>query len=144
MRVLVADDHALFRDGITTLLDAAGIEVIAQVSDGQAAVDRTLHLQPDLVLMDISMPHMSGLEALALIKEKVPETKVVMLTVSERAEDVSRAIEGGADGYLLKSLNPEEFIDMLDGLKRGESAAIRSTLAQLTTKGFTKPPQLSS
>jgi two-component system nitrate/nitrite response regulator NarL len=144
MRVLVADDHLLFRDGITTLLDAAGIEVVAQVADGRAAVDRTLHLHPDLVLMDISMPHMSGLEALRLIKDELPDVKVVMLTISERPEDISEAIEAGADGYLLKSLNPQEFIDMLDGLKRGEVAAIRSTFAQLTTKGFTEPPRLSS
>ena len=138
MRVLVADDHSLFRDGIISLLEAAGVEVVGQVGDGQSAVEQALSLCPDVVLMDISMPQMTGLEALRVIKEKLPETRVVMLTISEEDADLFAAIEAGADGYLLKSLDTKEFMDMLDGLQRGEAAMARQTVTRLM-KGFTKP-----
>jgi len=131
MRVLVADDHSLFRDGIISLLEAAGFEVVGQVGDGQAAVEAVLRLRPDLVLMDITMPRMSGLEALRAIKQVSPETQVVMLTVSDDDADLFEAIRSGASGYLLKSLNAEEFLTMLDGLQRGEAAMTRKTTARL-------------
>ena len=141
MRILVADDHSLFRDGIISLIEAAGFEVVEQVGDGQAAVEAALHLRPDVVLMDIDMPRMNGLEALRLIKEKLPEIQVVMLTVSEDDADLFEAIKSGAQGYLLKSLNAGEFTEMLAGLQRGEAAMTRKTTARLM-KGFsTSPPQ---
>ncbi len=135
MRVLVADDHSLFRDGIISLLEAAGFDVVGQVGDGQAAVEAALHLRPDLVLLDITMPQMSGLGALRLIKAKLPETQVVMLTVSDDNADLFAAIESGAVGYLLKDLNADEFFEMLDGLQRGEAAMTRQTTTRLM-KGF--------
>ena len=138
-RVLVADDHSLFRDGIISLLEAAGFDVVGQVGDGQAAVEATLRLRPDLVLLDIAMPHMSGLEALRLIKQALPETQVVMLTVSEDEVDLVEATRSGAHGYLLKSLNADEFLDMLDGLQRGEAAITRQTTARLL-KGLAESP----
>ena len=138
MRVLVADDHSLFRDGIISLLEAAGVEVVGQVGDGQSAVEQALSLCPDVVLMDIAMPQMTGLEALRVIKEKLPETRVVMLTISEEDADLFAAMEAGADGYLLKSLDTKEFMDMLDGLRRGEAAVTRQTVTRLM-KGFRKP-----
>jgi DNA-binding NarL/FixJ family response regulator len=119
MRVLVVDDHPLFRDGIISLLEAAGFDVVGQVGDGQAAVETTLRLHPDLVLMDVDMPRMNGLEALRLIKEKVPETQVVMLTVSEDNANLLEATRRGAQGYLLKDLNADRFLEMLEGLQRG-------------------------
>lgn len=131
MRVLVADDHSLFRDGIISLLEAAGIQVVGQVGDGQAAVDAALNLRPDLVLMDIDMPKMDGLEALRRIKTELPETHVVMLTVSEAGDDVFEAIKSGAHGYLLKDLHAEEFLEMLEGLGHGEAAISRRTAASL-------------
>jgi DNA-binding NarL/FixJ family response regulator len=134
MRVLVADDHSLFRDGLISLLEAANLDVVGQVGDGQAAVEATLRLRPDVVLMDIDMPRMNGLEALCLIKEKLPETQVVMLTVSEDDANLFEAIKSGAQGYLLKSLNAEEFLEMLDGLQRGEAAMTRQTTARLMRK----------
>lgn len=136
MRVLVADDHSLFRDGIVSLLEAADFDVVGQVGDGQAAVETALRLRPDLVLMDITMPKMGGLEALRLIKEKLPETKVVMLTVSDSDDDLFVAVKSGAHGYLLKNLNASEFFEMLDGLRRGEAAMTRQTTSRLM-KGFT-------
>ena len=131
MRVLVADDHSLFRDGIISLLEAAGFEVVGQVGDGQAAVEAALRLRPDLVLLDITMPQLSGLEALRLIKRELPETQVVMLTVSDDDADLSEAVESGALGYLLKNLSADQFFEMLDGLQRGEAAMTRQTTTRL-------------
>jgi len=131
VRVLIADDHSLFRDGITSLLEAAGSEVVGQVGDGQAAVEAALRLRPDLILLDINMPKMSGLEALRLIKKKLPEMQVVMLTVSDDDADLFEAIKSGAHGYLSKSLNTDKFLEMLDGLQRGEAAMTRQTTARL-------------
>ncbi len=139
MRVLVADDHSLFRDGIISLLEAAGLEVVGQVGDGRAAVEAALRLQPDLVLMDIDMPQMSGLEALHLIKKESPEIQVVMLTVCEDDAKLFEAIQSGAQGYLLKSLDTNEFLEMLDGLQRGEAAMTRQTIARLM-KRVAAPP----
>jgi DNA-binding NarL/FixJ family response regulator len=140
MRVLVADDHSLFRDGIISLLEAAGFDVVGQVGDGQAAVEAALRLRPDLVLMDITMPQMTGLEALLLIKQELPETQVVMLTISDDDADLFEAIKSGAHGYLLKDLNADEFLEMLSGLQRGEAAMTRRTTTRLM-QGFSEPSQ---
>jgi len=131
MRVLVADDHSLFRDGIISLLEAGGFDVVGQVGDGRAAFEATLRLHPDVVLMDIDMPEMNGLQALSLIKQEAPETQVVMLTVSEDDAHLYEAVRSGADGYLLKSLTADQFFEMLDGLQRGEAAMTRRTTAHL-------------
>jgi DNA-binding NarL/FixJ family response regulator len=122
MQVLVVDDHLLFRQGITSLLKADGFEVIGEESDGHAAVEAVQELQPDLVLLDISMPGMGGLEALYLIKARLPKTLVVVLSASEEDADVLNAIKLGADGYLLKSQSPEEFLANLHLLEQGEMA----------------------
>lgn len=131
MKILVADDHSLFRDGIISLLEAAGFDVVGQAGNGQMAVDETIRLRPDLVLMDISMPQLSGLEALRQIKAALPETEVVMLTVSEEDSDLFEAVKSGAHGYLLKDLNTREFLEMLEGLQHGEVAITRKTVSRL-------------
>ncbi|MBN1669165.1 MAG: response regulator transcription factor [Anaerolineales bacterium] len=143
MRVVVVDDHSLFRDGITSLLEAAGHEVVQQCSDGLAAVQTVRQLQPDLVLMDISMPRMDGLAALKTIKEEYPQILVVILTVSDRDEDLFNAIRSGADGYLLKDLNASEFLAMLAGLSGGEAAITRKTAARLMSgfQNLAQPPE---
>jgi DNA-binding NarL/FixJ family response regulator len=135
LRVVVADDHSLFRDGITSLLEAAGYEVVAQSSDGQGAVEAVQKTHPDLLLLDISMPKMDGLEALQIIKTEFPETRVVILTVSDSDEDLFASIRAGADGYLHKDLDAKEFLEMLTGLERGEAAITRKTAARLMS-GF--------
>lgn len=116
---------------MVSLLQAAGHEVVRQVGDGQKAVEATVQHQPDLVLMDISMPTLSGIEALRAIKQQLATTKVVMLTVSEEDKDLMAAVEAGADGYLHKNLGGEEFLEMLKGVTRGEAAMTRSTAARL-------------
>ncbi len=130
-RVLVADDHSLFRDGIVSLLEAGGFEVVGQFGDGQAAVEAALRLRPDVVLLDITMPVVGGLEALLQIKAAWPEAKVVMLTASDDDDSLFRASEAGASGYLLKSLKADEFLEMLGGLERGEAAMTRQTTMRL-------------
>lgn len=130
-QVLVADDHSLFRDGITSLLEAAGYEVIEQVGDGEQAIEAVRRLKPELVLLDISMPKKSGLDALKQIKLEYPETQVVMLTVSDDDENLFAAIQSGADGYLLKDLNTTEFIALLEGLGDGEAAIDRKMTTRL-------------
>ena len=131
MRVLVVDDHPLFRDGIISLLEAAGLDVVGQAQNGVEAVDLTQTLQPDLVLMDISMPKMTGLQALEAIKAAQPETQVVVLTVSEDDEDLLAAVQAGASGYLLKNLDADQFLELLVGLQQGEAAMTRKTTARL-------------
>ncbi len=131
MRVLVADDHSLFRDGIVSLLEAAGFEVIDQVGDGRAAVESARMHRPDLVLLDITMPGKSGIDTLRELKSELPEVKVVMLTVSDDDADIISAVRGGADGYLLKNLNADQFIEMLNELRAGKAAITRATTARL-------------
>jgi DNA-binding NarL/FixJ family response regulator len=138
MRVLVADDHSLFRDGIISLLKSTGFDVVEQVGNGQAAVEAALRLQPDVVLMDIAMPEMNGLDALCRIKAKAPNVKVVMLTMSEDDADLMQAIKCGADGYLLKNLHTHEFVQLLNNLERGEAPMSPQTVTRLM-RGLTGP-----
>ncbi len=130
-KVLVVDDHSLFRDGVVSLLSAAGFKVVGEAGDGKSAVKEALRLKPDLVLMDIHMPEGGGLFALREIRKQLPETKVIMLTVSEDNNILVEAIESGAHGYLLKSLNAKGFLASLKGVQRGEAAMTRSTMTQL-------------
>ena len=119
MRVLIADDHPLLVDGLCSLLEAHDIEVAGIASDGQVAVTQALRLEPDLVLMDISMPVMNGLAATRLIKAQRPEIKIVILTTSADDEDLFEAIKSGACGYLLKVTGGPAFIEALRGLEQG-------------------------
>jgi len=122
---MVVDDHALFRDGVKSLLAARDIDIAGEAENGQQAIDRALVLRPDVILMDIRMPVMGGLEATRILKTRMPDVKIVILTVSEDDNDLFEAIKSGADGYLLKSLESEEFFDLLGGLPRGEAAISR-------------------
>jgi DNA-binding NarL/FixJ family response regulator len=131
MRVVVADDHSLFRDGITSLLEAAGYQVVDQVGDGDLAIEAVRNLRPDLVLLDITMPNKNGVETLEVLKSEFPTLKVVMLTVSDEDQDLLAAIQAGADGYLLKDLNSEEFLSMLEGLEKGEAALNRKMVTRV-------------
>ena len=134
MRVLVADDHSLFRDGLVSLLEAAGYEIAAQVGDGQEALIQAKRTKPDLILLDLSMPRLNGVEALPRLLEIVPEAKIVILTVSEEDDDLLKVIQAGAHGYLEKNLNADDFLELLGGLERGEAAVTRRTAARLMAK----------
>ncbi|MGZ6340840.1 MAG: response regulator [Candidatus Limnocylindrales bacterium] len=131
MRIVLVDDHALFRDGVASLLGAWGHEVVGQAADGAEAMELAGRLLPDLVLMDVRMPGVSGLEATARIKERHPGVAIVMLTVSEDEDDLFRAIKAGAQGYLLKNLESAQLRTMLEAVSRGEAAISPATAARI-------------
>ena len=134
VRVLLADDHALFRDGLASLLTAWDMEVVGQAGDGQEALEKVRALRPDLVLMDIHMPRLNGLEATRIIKAERPDTKVVMVTVSDAEENLFEAIKSGAEGYILKNVPGEEFAQLLSNLARGEPAMSAGLARRLLTE----------
>jgi len=131
MRVLLADDHPLFRDGVRSLLQARGVEIVGEAGDGQEALEEALRLRPDVILMDISMPRMDGLEATRLIKARLPEVKIVILTVSDEDRTLFEAVKSGAQGYLLKDLQADEFFALLSGVERGEAPISRSLAGRI-------------
>ncbi len=130
-RVLLVDDHALFRDGIASLLRAGGLEIVGQAGDGGDAVQQTRDLRPDLVLMDVNMPGVSGLDATRAIKTEMPGVKVVMLTVSDDDADLFEAIKSGADGYILKNTPGDDFSELLARLFEGEPAMSRGLASKI-------------
>ncbi|HJO33198.1 MAG TPA: response regulator transcription factor [Anaerolineales bacterium] len=122
-RVMLVDNHDLFRDGIASLLAAqSDMEVVGEAGDGLEAVQMARRLQPDLILMDLMMPVSNGLEATTLVKQELPETIVVILTVVEEDEKLFEAIKAGAQGYLLKDTGAPEFLAYLRGALSGEAA----------------------
>ena len=122
IRVLIVDDHLLFSSGVRVLLEQSDqFIVLGEVADGLEGVKRTESLKPDIVLMDIHMPGISGHEALRLIGESAPEAKVVMLTVSEDANDLIECLREGAAGYILKNIAADTLVDALLKIHRGES-----------------------
>jgi DNA-binding NarL/FixJ family response regulator len=131
MRIVLADDHALFRDGVSSLLQAWGHQVVGHAAGGREAVALVIRLEPDLVLMDVRMPGMSGVEATRAIAAIRPETPIVMLTVSEDEEDLFAAIRAGARGYLLKDLEAAQLRAMIDAVSRGEAAITPATAARI-------------
>lgn len=131
MRVLLADDHALFRDGVASLLAAWGHTVVGQAEDGGRAIELAARTRPDLVLMDVRMPNVSGIQAIGAIKSADPDVAIVMLTVSEDEEDLFAAIKAGAQGYLLKNLESRDLRRMLEGVERGEAAITPATARRI-------------
>ena len=120
MKVLLVDDHALFRAGLTSLLKAWGLQVVGEAGDGDEAIARARDLQPDLIFMDINMPGRNGLEATRAIKAEFPDMKVIILTVSDDEQDLFESIKSGAEGYLLKNLREDEFADLIRRLRQDE------------------------
>jgi two-component system nitrate/nitrite response regulator NarL len=122
IRVLIVDDHTLFRSGIKLLLQRQeGFEVVGEAGDGLEGIKRAKQLNPDVVLLDLHMPGVSGREAVKTINEEVPGARVVMLTVSEDAEDLVDCLRAGAAGYLLKNIETEFLVDAIQRAARGES-----------------------
>jgi len=128
VRVMLVDDRPLVRNGIASLLRAHGHEVVGEAADGREALDIVGQASPDVVLMDIRMPGMGGLEATRLMTAQHPEVKIVMLTVSDDENDLFEAVKSGAKGYLLKDLEAPQFFEALDAIDRGE-AVIPTRLA---------------
>jgi DNA-binding NarL/FixJ family response regulator len=119
---LIADDHALVRRGLRNLLEARGIAVVGEAQDGQEAVELARIHQPDIVLMDLIMPRLNGLAATQLISAELPAVTVIVLTMSEDDDDLFAAVRSGAQGYLLKDLEPDQFFSLLERVAQGEPA----------------------
>ena len=121
-RILIVDDHPLTREALAGLLGQHGLDVVGLAGGGFEALARAEELQPDVILLDLSMPDVDGLTILPRLREAVPGVEVVVLTASEDEENLLGAIRAGAAGYLLKSEPPERIVDFLRGVARGEVA----------------------
>jgi DNA-binding NarL/FixJ family response regulator len=136
IKILIADDHAVVRKGLVMILEEEpNLEVVGEASDGQEAVEKVELLRPDIVFMDISMPQMSGLEAIGIIHKRFPSVKSLIFSMHHNTDYIMAAVENGADGYLLKDTSKQEIISAIDALSRGEryfpptiSSVIVSTL----------------
>src|SRR5918999_1512506 len=132
IRVLIADDHALFRRGLIMVLESEpDIEVVAEAQDGTEVIVKTEEFVPDVVLMDVRMPKLNGIEAARAIRELVPSVKIVMLTVSDEEDDLFDAIKAGANGYLLKEISIEEVADAIRSVVQGQSLISPSMASKL-------------
>lgn len=135
-RVLLADDHALFREGLAGIIASQpDMEVVGEASDGLEAVVKAEALRPDLVLLDVQMPALDGIGAARLIRDKLPETIIVMLTVRDDDKKLFEALKSGAQGYLLKDIHSKEMLDMLRGALKGD-AALSPRMAGQVLKEF--------
>jgi DNA-binding NarL/FixJ family response regulator len=132
IRILIADDHPLYREGLTRVLnEMAGLSVVASVSNGVEAVSRGVEFKPDVVLMDVNMPKLGGIEATAQLHKIYPQIAVLMLTISENEHDLFAAIRAGARGYLLKNATSAELIDAIQRVFEKEAILSPGMAAKL-------------
>jgi len=131
MDVLLVDDHELFLEGMSNLLSANRYQVVGKARDGKEALRMARKLKPDLILMDINMNDIDGLTATRLIKNELPDIKIVMLTIVTEDECLINAVRSGADGYLLKNLGAEKFFSLLAKLTEGEPPLAPGMTAKL-------------
>ena len=135
VRVLVADDQAVFRRGLNVVLSSEDdIEVVAEAENGEEAVAKAGELAPDVVLMDVRMPRVNGIEAARQIHDISPSTKILMLTVSDEEDDLYEAIKAGANGYLLKEISVEEVADAIRAVAQGQSLISPSMASKLLSE----------
>lgn len=135
IRVLVVDDHVLFRRGLQMVLEQeSDIEVVGEASDGAEAVERAADTLPDIVLMDVRMPRRGGIDACTAIKDAVPSSKIIMLTISDEEADLYDAIKAGAMGYLLKEISIEEVASAIRAVHGGQSLISPSMASKLLTE----------
>jgi DNA-binding NarL/FixJ family response regulator len=139
---MLVDDHRLFRRGIASVLRAEpGFEVVGEAEDGAEAIAQAPVVQPDVILMDVRMPRVGGLEATRQILETLPQTKIIMLTMAEDEDAVFEAMKNGAQGYLLKTAEPEELFDALHGILCGEAPLSGGLAAKLLSEFARRAPR---
>jgi NarL family two-component system response regulator YdfI len=148
IRVLIADDHLVVREGLRTILEVAGdIDLVGEATDGTEAVRLAGELAPDVVLMDLRMPNMDGIEAIRQIKARYPDLEVVILTTYDDDQDIVQGLRAGARGYLLKDSGREALFDAIRAAARGESllpsAVIDKVVAHLTDPRAVRTESLS-
>ena len=142
MRILLIDDHALFRIGLQELLERRGLEVVEALGDCELGIERVQELQPDVVLLDMRMPQMSGLEVLRTLRERDQQMPVVILTTSREENDLIASLQCGAQGYLLKDMEPDDLIQALTRILAGETVVapeMTMALARAVVQGDEAP-----
>lgn len=142
MRVLLIDDHALVRKGLEQLLQSRGVEVVASAGSGREGIELALALKPDIILLDVKMPGISGTETLKLLREQGIAVPVLMLTMSREEEDLQAALRNGATGYLLKDMDHEDLVPALQDAMQGNNVIAKELIGSLTrlVQGGTAKP----
>jgi DNA-binding NarL/FixJ family response regulator len=144
IRILLADDHTVLRDGLRALLEArAGLQVVGQAGDGREAVRLAAKLQPEVALLDISMPLLNGLDAAERIAAVAPATRVIILSVHATSEHVARALRAGARGYLVKEVAGIEVVEAIQSVHAGGRYLSRSLSAAMVDEQLRERPALS-
>ena len=134
-KVLLVDDHALFRQGVRNIIELEeDFEVVGEAENGMEALAKARELKPDLILMDVNMPHGNGLEAISAIKKELAGVRIVMLTVHDTDENFLEAIKRGAEGFLSKNMRAKDLLNSLRGVMRGEAAIPSLVIAQLESQ----------
>lgn len=132
MRVLLIDDHSLVRSGLEVILQSRGVEIAGSVGSGLEGVEQALSLKPDIILLDVKMPGMGGLDTLRMLRERGVETPVLMLTMSRDESDLQSALRDGAQGYLLKDMDPDDLVPALNSAARGDNVVAKELIGSLT------------
>lgn len=130
LRVMLVDDHSLVRSAIRQAITAPDVEVVAEAASAEEALDLAPRLRPDVLLLDVDLPGMTGVQLVRELAPRLPETKIVMLTVSTNRRDVTDAIRNGAYGYLTKDLSPEALLRSVRGIRSGDLPMPRALAAQ--------------
>ena len=143
VRILIADDHPVVREGLVALINRRpDMVVVAEVSNGREAVEQFLHHRPDVALLDLRMPEMDGVEAIAAIRQKIPTARLIVLTTFDEDEDIYRGLRAGAKAYLLKDAPRDELLKCIRAVHEGQTVippSIAAKLAdRLTTSGLTR------
>lgn len=147
MRVLLIDDHALVRKGLEELLRSRGIEVVASVGTGEEGIKQAISLSPDVILLDIKMPGLSGIETLEKLRASNVTMPILMLTMSRDDADLHAALRAGAEGYLLKDMDPEDLVPALEAALRGDNVIAKEmvgTLARIVQGQGNESPRRSA
>jgi len=141
IRILLIDDHTLFRSGVRLLLKRqSDFEIVAEAADGIEGLKRARELQPDVILLDLNMPGLSGLEVLQILSQDLPDCAVIVLTVSEEGDELAQALRSGARGYLVKNIDAEELVAGIRRAAEGEPVIDQAMTAKLVEQFRTRIP----
>lgn len=142
--IMMVDDHPLLRKGLNQLIELEdGLEVVGEASSGKEAITLALELEPDLITLDLNMQSMDGLETLKHLRDKRVDSRIIMLTVSDNEEDVVEALRAGADGYLLKDMDPEDIVEKLREAALGKMV-MSAKLTEVLATALRKPERAGS